>query len=91
MPNRCKILQTQDILDPFSNFSRSGSGIFDLIQLIQIGKPTVVWKNFNTEQRQNLNEAIDRISSVTTATTTGKPAEPTLGAIAPTEITAPIP
>ena len=80
--------QTQDNTDPFSGRS-SGSGIFDLIHRSRLGNGRSM-EEFNTEQRQNLNDAAAEFRNKQRLLLE-KSAEPTPGAIAPTEITAPIP
>ncbi len=80
--------QTQDNTDPFSGRS-SGSGIFDLIHRSRLGNGRSM-EEFNTEQRQNLNDAAAEFRNKQRQILE-KQAEPTPGAIAPTEITAPVP
>ena len=80
--------QTQDNTDPFSGRS-SGSGIFDLIHRSRLGNGRSI-EEFNTEQRQNLNDAAAEFRNKQRQILE-KQAEPTPGAIAPTEITAPVP
>ncbi|MEG3939627.1 MULTISPECIES: hypothetical protein [unclassified Microcoleus] len=80
--------QTQDNTDPFSGRS-SGSGIFDLIHRSRLGGGRSM-EEFNTEQRQNLNDAATEFRNKQRQLLE-KPTAPTPGAIAPTEITAPAP
>ncbi|MCY7384693.1 MAG: hypothetical protein LH628_19345 [Microcoleus sp. CAN_BIN18] len=80
--------QTQDNTDPFSGRS-SGSGIFDLIHRSKLGGGRSM-EEFNSEQRQNLNDAAAEFRNKQRLLLE-KPAVPTPGAIAPTEIIAPIP
>ncbi|PSB53406.1 hypothetical protein C7B67_03180 [filamentous cyanobacterium Phorm 6] len=80
--------QTQDNTDPFSGRS-SGSGIFDLIHRSRLGGGRSM-EEFNTEQRQNLNEAAAEFRNKQRLLLE-KPTVPSQGAIAPTEITAPVP
>ena len=80
--------QTQDNTDPFSGRS-SGSGIFDLIHRSRLGNGRSM-EEFNTEQRQNLNEAATEFRNKQRQILE-KQAVPAPGAIAPTEITAPVP
>ena len=87
-PQPLQDFQTQDNTDPFSGRS-SGSGIFDLIHRSRLGNGRSM-EEFNTEQRQNLNDAAAEFRNKQRLLLE-KPAEPTPGAIAPTEITAPIP
>ena len=80
--------QTQDNTDPFSGRS-SGSGIFDLIHRSKLGGGRSMGE-FNSEQRQNLNDAAAEFRNKQRLLLE-KQAVPTPGAIAPTEITAPVP
>ena len=80
--------QTQDNSDPFSGRS-SGSGIFDLIHRSRLGGGRSM-EEFNTEQRQNLNDAAAEFRNKQRQLLE-KPTAPSQGAIAPTEITAPAP
>ena len=80
--------QTQDNTDPFSGRS-SGSGIFDLIHRSQLGGGRSM-EEFNTEQRQNLNDAAAEFRNKQRLLLE-KQAVPSQGAIAPAEITAPVP
>ena len=80
--------QTQDNTDPFSGRS-SGSGIFDLIHRSQLGGGRSM-EEFTTEQRQNLNDAAAEFRNKQRLLLENQ-AVPTPGAIAPAEITAPVP
>ncbi|MEG4408665.1 hypothetical protein [Microcoleus sp. MON2_D5] len=80
--------QTQDNTDPFSGRS-SGSGIFDLIHRSNLGGGRSM-EEFNTEQRQNLNDAAAEFRNKQRLLLE-KQAVPSEGAIAPAEITAPVP
>ncbi|MEG4274655.1 MULTISPECIES: hypothetical protein [unclassified Microcoleus] len=80
--------QTQDNTDPFSGRS-SGSGIFDLIHRSKLGGGRSM-EEFNSEQRQNLNDAAAEFRNKQRLLLE-KQAVPTPGAIAPAEITAPVP
>ncbi|AFZ06210.1 hypothetical protein Osc7112_1717 [Oscillatoria nigro-viridis PCC 7112] len=80
--------QTQDNTDPFSGRS-SGSAIFDLIHRSQLGGGRSM-EEFNSEQRQNLNDAAAEYRNKQRLLLE-KQAVPSEGAIAPTEITAPVP
>ena len=80
--------QTQDNTDPFSGRS-SGAGIFDLIHRSQLGGGRSM-EEFNSEQRQNLNDAAAEFRNKQRQLLE-KQAVPAPGAIAPTEITAPVP
>ena len=80
--------QTQDNTDPFSGRS-SGSGIFDLIHRSRLGGGRSI-EEFNTEQRQNLNDAAAEFRNKQRQMLE-KQAVPAPGAIAPTEIIAPVP
>ena len=80
--------QTQDNTDPFSGRS-SGSGIFDLIHRSQLGGGRSM-EEFTTEQRQNLNDAAAEFRNKQRQLLE-KQAVPSEGAIAPAEITAPVP
>lgn len=87
-PQPLQDFQTQDNTDPFSGRS-SGSGIFDLIHRSRLGNGRSM-EEFNTQQRQNLNDAAAEFRNKQRLLLE-KPAEATPGAIAPTEITAPVP
>jgi hypothetical protein len=80
--------QTQDNSDPFSGRS-SGSGIFDLIHRSRLGGGRSM-EEFTTEQRQNLNDAAAEFRNKQRLLLENQ-AVPTPGAIAPAEITAPVP
>ncbi len=80
--------QTKDNTDPFSGRS-SGAGIFDLIHRSQLGGGRSM-EEFNSEQRQNLNDAAAEFRNKQRQILE-KQAVPAPGAIAPTEITAPVP
>ena len=80
--------QTKDNTDPFSGRS-SGTGIFDLIHRSQLGGGRSM-EEFNSEQRQNLNDAAAEFRNKQRLLLE-KQAVPSEGAIAPTEITAPVP
>ncbi|MBD1885214.1 hypothetical protein [Microcoleus vaginatus] len=80
--------QTQDNTDPFSGRS-SGSAIFDLIHRSQLGGGRSM-EEFNSEQRQNLNDAAAEFRNKQRLLLE-KQAVPSQGAIAPAEITAPVP
>ncbi|MEG4169067.1 MULTISPECIES: hypothetical protein [unclassified Microcoleus] len=80
--------QTQDNTDPFSGRS-SGSGIFDLIHRSKLGGGRSM-EEFNSEQRQNLNDAAAEFRNKQRLLLE-KQAVPSEGAIAPAEITAPVP
>ncbi|MEG4032785.1 hypothetical protein QUA03_03020 [Microcoleus sp. S36b_A4] len=80
--------QTQDNTDPFSGRS-SGSAIFDLIHRSQLGGGRSM-EEFNSEQRQNLNDAAAEFRNKQRLLLE-KQAVPSEGAIAPAEITAPVP
>ncbi|MDP8935926.1 MAG: hypothetical protein M3N42_17780, partial [Cyanobacteriota bacterium] len=80
--------QTQDNTDPFSGRS-SGSAIFDLIHRSRLGGGRSM-EEFNTEQRQNLNDAATEFRNKQRLLLENQ-AVPTPGAIAPAEITAPVP
>ncbi len=80
--------QTKDNTDPFSGRS-SGTGIFDLIHRSRLGNGRSI-EEFNTEQRQNLNDAAAEFRNKQRQMLE-KQAVPAPGAIAPTEITAPVP
>ena len=80
--------QTQDNTDPFSGRS-SGSGIFDLIHRSRLGGGRSM-EEFTTEQRQNLNDAATEFRNKQRLLLENQ-AVPTPGAIAPAEITAPVP
>ncbi|MEG4055533.1 MULTISPECIES: hypothetical protein [unclassified Microcoleus] len=80
--------QTQDNTDPFSGRS-SGSGIFDLIHRSNLGGGRSM-EEFNSEQRKNLNDAAAEFRNKQRLLLE-KQAVPSEGAIAPAEITAPVP
>ena len=80
--------QTKDNTDPFSGRS-SGGGIFDLIHRSRFGGGRSI-EEFNTEQRQNLNDAAAEFRNKQRQMLE-KQAAPAPGAIAPAEITAPAP
>ena len=80
--------QTQDNADPFSGRS-NGSGIFDLIHRSRLGGGRSM-EEFTTEQRQNLNDAAAEFRNKQRLLLENQ-AVPTPGAIAPAEITAPVP
>ncbi|MEG4942320.1 hypothetical protein [Microcoleus sp. F4-D5] len=80
--------QTQDNTDPFSGRS-SGRGIFDLIHRSRLGGGRSM-EEFNTEQRQNLNDAAAEYRNKQRLLLE-KQAVPSEGTIAPAEITAPVP
>jgi len=80
--------QTQDNTDPFSGRS-SGNGIFDLIHRSRLGGGRSM-EEFTTEQRQNLNDAAAEFRNKQRLLLE-KQVVPSEGAIAPTEITAPVP
>jgi len=80
--------QTQDNTDPFSGRS-SGRGILDLIHRSQLGGGRSM-EEFTTEQRQNLNDAAAEFRNKQRLLLE-KQAVPSEGAIAPAEITAPVP
>jgi hypothetical protein len=80
--------QTQDNTDPFSGRS-SGSGIFDLIHRSRLGGGRSM-EEFTTEQRQNLNDAAAEFRNKQRLLLENQ-AVPSPGAIAPAEITAPVP
>jgi hypothetical protein len=86
-PQPLQDFQTKDNTDPFSGRS-SGSGIFDLIHRSRLGGGRSM-EEFNTEQRQNLNDAATEFRNKQRQLLE-KQAEPAPGA-APTEITAPAP
>ncbi len=87
-PQPLQDFQTQDNTDPFSGRS-SGSGIFDLIHRSRLGNGRSM-EEFNTEQRQNLNDAAAEFRNKQRQILE-KQAAPAPGAIAPTETTAPVP
>ncbi|MEG3899256.1 MULTISPECIES: hypothetical protein [unclassified Microcoleus] len=87
-PQPLQDFQTQDNTDPFSGRS-SGSGIFDLIHRSQLGGGRSM-EEFNSEQRQNLNDAAAEFRNKQRQLLE-KQAVPSEGAIAPAEITAPVP
>src|SRR6476469_1461104 len=81
--------QTQDNTDPFSGRS-SGSGIFDLIHRSQLGGGRSM-EEFNSEQRQNLNDAAAEFRNKQRLLLQKQDQTVPSPAIAPTEITAPVP
>ena len=81
--------QTKDNTDPFSGRS-SGSGIFDLIHRSQLGGGRSM-EEFNTEQRQNLNDAAAEFRNKQRLLLQKEDQTVPSPAIAPTEITAPVP
>ena len=87
-PQPLQDFQTQDNTDPFSGRS-SGSGIFDLIHRSQLGGGRSM-EEFTTEQRQNLNDAAAEFRNKQRLLLENQ-AVPAPGAIAPAEITAPVP
>jgi hypothetical protein len=80
--------KTNDNPDPFSGRG-SGTGIFDLIHRSRLGNGRNL-DEFTTEQRQNLNDAAAEFRNKQRQLLQ-KQAEPSSGAIEPTEITAPVP
>ncbi|MEG3861005.1 hypothetical protein [Microcoleus sp. herbarium12] len=87
-PQPLQDFQTKDNTDPFSGRS-SGGGIFDLIHRSRLGNGRSI-EEFNTEQRQNLNDAAAEFRNKQRQMLE-KQATPAPGAIAPPEITAPVP
>ncbi|WP_293332184.1 hypothetical protein [Microcoleus sp. CAWBG58] len=87
-PQPLQDFQTKDNTDPFSGRS-TGGGIFDLIHRSRLGGGRSI-EEFNTEQRQNLNDAAADFRNKQRQMLE-KQAAPAPGAIAPTEITAPAP
>jgi hypothetical protein len=81
--------QTQDNTDPFSGRS-SGSGIFDLIHRSQLGGGRSM-EEFTTEQRQNLNDAAAEFRNKQRLLLQKQDQTVPSPAIAPAEITAPVP
>lgn len=81
--------QTQDNTDPFSGRS-SGSGIFDLIHRSRLGGGRSM-EEFNTEQRQNLNDAAAEFRNKQRLMLQKQDQTVPSPAIAPAEITAPVP
>ncbi|MEG4628132.1 hypothetical protein QUB56_00505 [Microcoleus sp. AR_TQ3_B6] len=81
--------QTQDNTDPFSGRS-SGSGIFDLIHRSQLGGGRSM-EEFTTEQRQNLNDAAAEFRNKQRLLLQKQDQTVPSPAIAPEEITAPVP
>jgi hypothetical protein len=81
--------QTQDNTDPFSGRS-SGSGIFDLIHRSQLGGGRSM-EEFTTEQRQNLNDAAAEFRNKQRLLLQKPDQTVPSPAIAPAEITAPVP
>lgn len=86
-PQPLQDFQTRDNTDPFSGRS-SGGGIFDLIHRSRLGGGRSI-EEFNTEQRQNLNDAAAEFRNKQRQMLE-KQAAPAPGAT-PTEITAPAP
>ncbi|MCC3420474.1 MAG: hypothetical protein JGK24_22135 [Microcoleus sp. PH2017_29_MFU_D_A] len=86
-PQPLQDFQTKDNTDPFSGRS-TGGGIFDLIHRSRLGGGRSI-EEFNTEQRQNLNDAAADFRNKQRQMLE-KQAAPAPGA-APTEITAPAP
>ncbi|WP_293354281.1 MULTISPECIES: hypothetical protein [unclassified Microcoleus] len=87
-PQPLQDFQTKDNTDPFSGRS-TGGGIFDLIHRSRLGGGRSI-EEFNTEQRQNLNDAAAEFRNKQRQMLE-KQAAPAPGAIAPTEITTPVP
>ena len=81
--------QTQDNTDPFSGRS-SGSGIFDLIHRSRLGGGRSM-EEFNTEQRQNLNDAAAEFRNKQRLLLQQQDQTVPSPAIEPAEITAPVP
>jgi hypothetical protein len=81
--------QTQDNTDPFSGRS-SGSGIFDLIHRSRLGGGRSM-EEFNTEQRQNLNDAAAEFRNKQRLILQQQDQTVPSPAIEPAEITAPVP
>jgi hypothetical protein len=81
--------QTQDNTDPFSGRS-SGSGIFDLIHRSRLGGGRSM-EEFTTEQRQNLNDAAAEFRNKQRLLLQKQDQTVPSPAIAPAEITAPVP
>ena len=81
--------QTQDNSDPFSGRS-SGSGIFDLIHRSRLGGGRSM-EEFTTEQRQNLNDAAAEFRNKQRLLLQKQDQTVPSPAIAPAEITAPVP
>ena len=81
--------QTQDNTDPFSGRS-SGSGIFDLIHRSKLGGGRSM-EEFTTEQRQNLNDAAAEFRNKQRLILQKQDQTVPSPAIAPAEITAPVP
>jgi hypothetical protein len=81
--------QTQDNTDPFSGRS-SGSGIFDLIHRSRLGGGRTM-EEFNTEQRQNLNDAAAEFRNKQRLILQQQDQTVPSSAIEPAEITAPVP
>ena len=81
--------QTQDNTDPFSGRS-SGSGILDLIHRSQLGGGRSM-EEFTTEQRQNLNDAAAEFRNKQRLLLQKQDQTVPSPAIAPAEITAPVP
>jgi hypothetical protein len=82
--------QTNDNPDPFTGRG-SGTGLFDLIHRSRLGNGRSI-DEFTSEQRQNLNDAATEFRNKQRQILQ-KPEEtiPSAGAIAPTEIIAPVP
>jgi hypothetical protein len=81
--------QTQDNTDPFSGQS-SGSAIFDLIHRSQLGGGRSM-EEFNSQQRQNLNDAAAEFRNKQRLMLQKPDQAVPSPAIAPAEITAPVP
>ena len=81
--------QTQDNSDPFSGRS-SGSGIFDLIHRSRLGGGRTM-EEFNTEQRQNLNDAAAEFRNKQRLILQQQDQTVPSPAIEPAEISAPVP
>ncbi|MEG4075461.1 hypothetical protein QUA30_22575 [Microcoleus sp. Pol14C2] len=81
--------QTQDNTDPFSGRS-SGSGIFDLIHRSNLGGGRSM-EEFNSEQRQNLNDAAAEFRNKQRLLLQKQDPTVPSPAIAPAEVTAPVP
>ena len=88
-PQPLQDFQTQDNTDPFSGRS-SGSGIFDLIHRSQLGGGRSM-EEFTTEQRQNLNDAAAEFRNKQRLLLQKEDQTVPSPAIAPAEITAPVP
>jgi hypothetical protein len=81
--------QTQDNTDPFSGRS-SGSGIFDLIHRSNLGGGRSM-EEFNSEQRKNLNDAAAEFRNKQRLLLQKQDPTVPSPAIAPAEVTAPVP